>query len=103
MAIANFTIRWDTRPCIFHYGNHEIENGFWHMWYEPKIGIVAGKVYGLVENECGTINKIDCDNITFLDAEEKFDGYDWELAKKRTADRCREYLRKYGYSQEVNE
>lgn len=91
MAIANFTIRWGTRPCVFHHGDHEIENGFWHMWYEPKNGFVVG----IVEDERGEVNKVKCDNIIFLDAIEKFDEYDWEFAKKKTFDRRREYEREY--------
>ena len=95
MAVANFTIKWDTRPCVFHYGDFEIENGFWHMWYEPKNGAFAGKLLGIVEDELGVINKVECDNIVFLDAEEKFAEYDWDLAKKRTRERHEEYERKY--------
>jgi hypothetical protein len=96
MAVANFTIKWGTRPCVFHIGNNEIENGFWHMWHEYKSGILSGKVFGIVEDERGSINHVDCDNITFLDAEEKFAEYDWDLARKKSTDRFREYGRRYG-------
>lgn len=95
MAKLGFNIEWITRPCVFHYGDYEIQNGFWHMWHQPQSGGLAGKLVGIVEDERGAINKVKCDNILFLDSEEKFKEYDWALAKERSKIRHKEYERKY--------
>jgi len=93
MAFANFKIKWETRPCAFHHGDCKIENGFWHMWYEPKSGIVVG----IVEDERGEVNEVKCDNIIFLDVEEKFAEYDWLFAKSKAFDKIREHQKECGF------
>ena len=98
MAKLGFNIEWITRPCMFHQGDCECQNGFWHMWHEEKetIGSIGrSHVVGIVEDERGSVNKVECDNIICLDSVEKFAEYDWELAKKRSLDMRREYERKY--------
>ena len=86
MASAIFSIKWETRPCLFHHGDFKTEKGFWHMWHVPESGINRGNVVGIVEDDAGSICCVKSGNIVFLDYEEKFKNYDWELMAARRAE-----------------
>lgn len=84
MASMTFSIKWETRPCLF-YECDEYQKGFWSMWNG-----CSGHVFGVVEDEHGLVHLIPCEEIEFLDSKEKFGGLDWELLIYRRKEEMKE-------------
>lgn len=75
------------RPCIIRFEEKETKALF-HGWFNQAwtvpailVGDVGGqieRVFGLVEYENGTCQKVQVEQIKFLDSKYFFDDYCWE-------------------------